>query len=336
MTTALLHDADLATSFPGARGYLNTATCGLPSLGTLTALAEHLAQWRDGGADLEAWDQPVRRSRALFASLMGVASSAVSMGSQVAVTAATVAASLTPGTTVALVSGDFTSLTWPFLSRSDLHCIQVDLDDVAAVDADWLVASVVQSSDGRVLDVDGLAGRRTLLDATQSVGWLPLDASRFDVVTVGAYKWLSCPRGVAFTTWSARALDEISPLAPNWYAAADASSCFYANFVSLADDARRHDVSPAWPCWAGSVPALELITSVGVAAIHAHNLGLADRVRRGLDLEPSTSAIVSLAADPSRLAASGARFSSRAGRIRLSFHLYNNDEDVDLVLGALT
>jgi selenocysteine lyase/cysteine desulfurase len=334
MTTALSL-ADVAACFPGARGYLNSATCGLPSLGTLAALDQHLSQWRDGGADLVAWDEPVRRSRSLFGALMGVAPDAVSVGSQVAITAATVAASLAPGTRVALASGDFTSLTWPFLSRPDLVCTQVDVAEVPSVDADWVVASVVQSADGRVLDLSALGGRRTLLDATQSAGWLPTDASRFDVVTAGGYKWLSCPRGTAFTTWSLQALAEIAPLAPNWYAADDVMSGFYLDEVSLAADARRHDVSPAWPCWAGTAPALDLIASVGVDAIHAHNLRLAGRVRAELGLAPSDSAIVSCAGDAGSLAAAGISACARAGRVRLSFHLYNDDADVDRVLEVL-
>ena len=327
--------AEVAGCFPGRRGYLNSATCGLPSLATLAALEQHLAQWGQGGADLAGWDSPVRRSRELFASLLKVPATAVSVGSQVAVTAATVAASLAPGTRVALASGDFTSLTWPFLSRPDLRCVQVDLTDLPSVEADWIVASVVQSSDGRRLDLEALPSVRTLLDVTQCAGWLPMDASRFDVVTAGAYKWLCCPRGVAFTTWSPRALAEIPPLAPNWYAAADVMSGFYLDDVRLAADARAHDLSPAWPCWAGTTPALELLTTVGTATIRDHNVRLADRVRTALDLEPSDSAIVSFDGDVTRLEAAGIRCCARAGQVRLSFHLYNDDADVDLVLNAV-
>jgi selenocysteine lyase/cysteine desulfurase len=329
--------AEVAACFPGRRGFLNTATCGLPPLASLAALDEHLAQWRDGGADLRRWDEPVRRSRALAASLLGVPVEAVSVGSQVAVTAAAVAAALAPGTRVVLVRGDFTSLTWPFLARTDLRCRQVDLAEVteAAASAEWVVASVVQSADGRVLDVSALPQVRTLLDATQSAGWLPLDASRFDVVTAGAYKWLCCPRGTCFTAWSPRALREVPPLAPNWYAAADAMSGFYLDDVTLADDARRHDVSPAWPCWAGAAPALALLAGLGVDAIHAHNLRLANRVRSALHLPRSDSAIVSCSGDAAALTAAGIRCTARAGRVRLGFHLYNDDTDVDLTLEAL-
>ena len=48
-----------------------------------------------------------------------------------------------------------------------------------------VAVSAVQSADGRVADLDALhaasraTGARVLLDTTQTVGWLPVDASRF-------------------------------------------------------------------------------------------------------------------------------------------------------------
>ena len=68
-----------------------------------------------------------------------------------------------------------------------------------------------------------------------------------------------------------------------------------------------------------------------------HNVGLANRFRVGLGLEPSDSAIVSTdvpgAAD--KLAAAGILAAVRAGSLRASFHLYNTDDDVDAALTAL-
>jgi hypothetical protein len=54
----------------------------------------------------------------------------------------------------------------------------------------------------------------------------------------------------------------------------------------LAGDARRFDVSPAWMAWVGGAPALELLEAVGTEAIHAHDVGLANRFREGIGLEP--------------------------------------------------
>jgi len=75
-----------------------------------------------------------------------------------------------------------------------------------------------------------------------------------------------------------------------------------------------------------------------VEAIGAHDLALAARLREGLGLPPAASAIVALDANPDaarRLAAAGVRCATRAGRVRLSFHLYNTEDDVDRALAAL-
>ena len=79
--------------------------------------------------------------------------------------------------------------------------------------------------------------------------------------------------------------------------------------------------------------------NIGLGRIHEHNLAMANRLRTGLGLEPGDSAIVSLdAADETteRLADAGVKASVRANRIRLSCHLYNDEEDVDRTLEVLT
>ena len=66
---------------------------------------------------------------------------------------------------------------------------------------------------------------------------------------------------------------------------------------------------------------------------------MANRLRTGLGLEPGDSAIVSLdAADETteRLAGAGVKAAVRANRVRLSCHLYNDEEDVDRTLEILT
>jgi selenocysteine lyase/cysteine desulfurase len=87
----------------------------------------------------------------------------------------------------------------------------------------------------------------------------------------------------------------------------------------------------------GTAASLDVIRSVGVPAIHDHNVTLANRCRGALGMAPSDSAIVSVALpdhfDAGRL--SGIRAATRAGRLRLCFHLYNTDVDVDRVVRAL-
>ena len=132
--------------------------------------------------------------------------------------------------------------------------------------------------------------------------------------------------------------DALIPHNAGWYAGADIWNSIYGAPLRLAPDARGLDISPAWLSWVGAAPTLELFLSVGIENIHAHNVGLANQVRTGLGLDPGDSAIVRVvqAGAEEALRDAGVRFANRAGAVRLSFHLYNDETDVDLVVDALT
>ncbi len=180
-------------------------------------------------------------------------------------------------------------------------------------------------------------GALTVVDGTHACGWLPLDAAPLDALVCAAYKWLLSPRGTALAAFSDRLLDRMRPLAANWYAADDPFGRYYEPRLRLAPDARRLDLSPAWFSWVGAAPALEVLLSVGIERIHAHDVALANRFRGGLGLPPGTSAIVAVEAPGAerRLARAGIRAATRAGWLRASFHLYNTEADVDAALAAL-
>lgn len=329
--------------------YLNSATLGLPPARGWRALQEALAQWRAGTADPVAYDAPLAAARAAYAGLVGVDPGLVAVGSQVSAFAGLVAASLPAGSEVLTATGDFTSILFPFHAQAGrgVTVREAPLEGLAdAVDARTSLVSVsaVQSANGRLVDLAALEaacaahGTRVLLDTTQAVGWLPVDASRFAYTTGGGYKWLLAPRGCAYLTVQAECLEELVPQAAGWYAGADRWDSIYGGPLRLAGDARRFDVSPAWHSWVGAAPALELLTEVGAPALHAHAVGLADRFRAGTGLPPGDSAIVSAVADPevpARLAAAGIVGSVRAGRLRLAFHVNNGTADADLAADVL-
>jgi selenocysteine lyase/cysteine desulfurase len=75
-----------------------------------------------------------------------------------------------------------------------------------------------------------------------------------------------------------------------------------------------------------------------MAAVRDHCVGLADTALTELGLGPQGSAVIALdlrADEADRLTEAGIVASARAGRIRLSFHLYNTMADVEIVLRAL-
>jgi selenocysteine lyase/cysteine desulfurase len=329
--------------------YLNTASLGLPPRRGLQALQAALRQWQAGTASPPDYDLPLEAARTSYAGLVGVDPSRVAVGSQVSQFAGLVAANLPAGSEVLVADGEFTSIVFPFLAQAGrgVQVRQVRLERLAeAVSArTTLVAvSAVQSADGRLADLDALVtacastGTRILLDTTQAVGWLPIDASRFAYTTGGGYKWLLGARGTCFFTVAPELADDLIPHSAGWYAGGERWNSLYGGPLRLAGDARRFDLSPAWHSWVAQAPALDLLTEIGPAVLHTHTLALANRFRAAVDLPPGDSAIVSVAADSSaaeRLERARVVGSVRAGRLRLAFHLYNTFVDVDQTAAAV-
>ena len=116
-------------------------------------------------------------------------------------------------------------------------------------------------------------------------------------------------------------MDDVTPINANWYAGEVAWDSIYGSPLRLATSAERFDISPAWTNWVGTVPAMELIASLGVDSIHRHNVGLADGSVQRMGLPPSNSAIVSLdgVENAQGLKDAGIAASIRAGSLRLSF-----------------
>lgn len=329
-------------------GWLNTASYGLPPSPGWDALQSALQTWRHGRRSWEEWDESTARARAAFARLVNVDTSTVAVGSTVSELVGLVAASLPDGARVVVPEIEFTSNLFPWLVHADrgVEVATVPVDRIAdAVDQGTtaVALSAVQSATGEVADLDTVAdaaravGAMTVVDATQAVGWLPLDASRFDAVACTGYKWLASPRGSAFLTVGDRLREHIRPLSAGWYAGEDVHESYYGPPLRLSAEARRLDVSPAWFSWVGTAPALELLESIGVDQINTYNVDLANRFRAGLGLPLSDSAIVSTTfPDAERLLArAGIRAATRAGAIRASFHLYTTQADVDAALDAL-
>ena len=189
--------------------YCNTASYGLPPRPAWEALQAALADWQGGRTSWEHWGQSTEDARAVFARLVGVDVDRVAVGSTVSELVGSVVTALPAGTRVVVPEIEFTSTLFPLLVQRRLDVRPVPFADlVQAIDQDVgaVAFSAVQMSTGDVADVDAIVsaaagvGTITLCDATQALGWLPLDAGSFDALVCGAYKWLMAPRGSAFLT----------------------------------------------------------------------------------------------------------------------------------------
>jgi selenocysteine lyase/cysteine desulfurase len=343
--SAVLRQAIAQFDPVAARGYLAAASIGLPTAETVQAQHADLDLWYTAQRDPMTYEGYVERTRAHFAALMHVGTDRVAIGSQTSAIVSVVAAAIPAGADVICVDGDFTSIVFPFLQRPDVRVRSVPLEAVAESisSSTWLVAfSLVQSATGAVADVAAIvraaAEHRayTLCDTTQAAGVLPVDASVFDATVCHSYKWLCSPRGVAFLTISADFAAELRPIQAGWCAGENVWGSIYGPLMQLAPDARRFDVSPAWPAWVGAEPAIRLFAGLDIAEVWTRCSALGDSLCRALGLEPQHQAIVTWAdpdrVDLERLTAAGIKVSGRAGRLRAAFHLWNDESDVEAVV----
>lgn len=339
---------DVRALFEADPGYLNTASLGVPPVAVVEAMHGALDAWRRGQLSPPDLDLHVERARTAWAALTGVAPEDVAIGATVSDLVGVIAAALPDGARVVVPHNEFTSMTFPFAAHADrgVRVEEVPLECLADLTgaADLIAVSSVQSADGRLMDLPGVlaaaksSGARVLIDTTQSAGWLPLDVRGVDYVVCAAYKWLLCPRGVAFLYGAPDAMAGLRPTSASWYAGQDIWSSIYGLPLRLADGARKLDVSPAWFSWVGAAEALELLAGLDTAQIREHNVALADGLLQQLGLAPQGSAIVTVATTPDmgeRLAKAGIRTAVRAGRLRASFHLYNDACDAERLAAVL-
>lgn len=343
-------EALVSAEFAPKTVYLNTAGTGLLPARTVAAMRAAVESVAEGApqdmfADVEA-------ARSSFARLTGVPDRRVAAGASVAVYSGLIAASLPAGAEVLTAEDDFASVVNPFHARGDLEVRTVPLERIAESvrPGTALVAvSAAQSADGRIADLPAIReaarthGARTYLDASQATGWLDLDATAYDYVSSVAFKWLLCPRGVAFLV-TPEDLGGLPPLFAGWVAGEHPWDSCYGPVRELAHSARRFDESPSLFSYAGARHSLALLEELGVDTVRAHDLALADRFRTALTSlghEPVPapgSPIVSvpgLGALQPELSDAGIEVSNRAGHLRAAFHLYNTATDVDRLLEAL-
>jgi len=335
-------------SYESGAGFLAVASIGIPTTQTVAAQKRDLDLWAAAERDPQDYDAIIERTRGHYARLVGVTTDRVATSAQTSVIAALVAAGVPEGAEVLCVDGDFSSIMFPFLQRAGIRVRTAPLADFAAsiTDDTWLaVFSLIQSSSGVVADVPAIlaaasaSGTYTFCDVTQAAGVHPVDASLFDVTACHTYKWLGCPRGVAFMTLSERFDPLLTPLNAGWYAGDDVWQSCYGPTMDLARDARRFDVSPAWPAWVGAEPAIGMFAALDIAEVWAYTSGLGDALCDALGIPQQHQAIVTWA-DPDRsdlrkLIDAGIRASGRAGRLRASFHIWNDESDVAAVVAAL-
>ena len=243
---------------------------------------------------------------------------------------------------------------------------EIDLDALsAAIDSRTRLVSVswVGFSSGYRIDLPKVCelvhakGARLLLDAIQGMGVFPIDVQTcpIDFVVADGHKWMLGPEGAGFLYIRRDRLPEVQPTIVGWNSVQGASG-FASRALHWKENATRLEPgSPNMVGMLGLEASLQLLLDLGadrgaLAAPILHNVAyLAEQLKR-LDaefhlpsLEQHRSGIISFAwpgCDPvalrSRLLEAGVVLSVRQGKFRASLHAYNNEQEIERLVDALS
>ena len=178
----------------------------------------------------------------------------------------------------------------------------------------------------------------TVIDVTQALGWKTVDLGWADVTVAAVYKWLLAPRGTAWMSLSDRvvALDDAAcrELVRGRAAVVDDLRAAAAAGRGCATVRRVADVVQRAGRGADAAVA-------GVAG-PCRSRGACRRAGQpGARRTPSAAAEFGDRLDSDRgcrrqaAEQAGIRASMRAGAVRVGFHLYNTEDDLDRLLDVL-
>lgn len=195
-------------------------------------------------------------------------------------------------------------------------------------------------------------GAYCFLDDYQRTGTAPLDVHHLDVdfMVTGALKYLLGPSGVAFLYVRRDLIQRLEPLATGWFGRSDPFA-FEIDRLDWSSSARRFEAgTPPIPTVYAARAGIELIQQVGLAVIEQRIAELVERFDRGARdrgfdvvtrIDPARRGplvvlrVSNTAQVVQRLERDGIIASARGTGLRVSFHAYNNEQDVDAVLEAV-
>lgn len=357
----------------GRRVYVNSCSQGALSLDVESALEAFLESWHTHGSPWDRWVGEVERLRAALAAAIGADADEIAVMPNASAGIAAVATALAFDAdrhTVVLGEFEFPTMAHVWLAQqrrgarvewARAHGETLPVEAYAAhINERTLIvpAAHVCFRNGYRLDIPRLTticherGAYIFLDDYQRTGTGPLDvhALGVDFMVTGALKYLLGPAGVAFLYVRRELIERLEPLSTGWFGRVDPFA-FSIDRLDWSPSARRFETgSPPIPNAYAAIAGIELLQTVGLTAIGEQVNRLVERFvtgarARGFDVATPDDAaargplVVVRTTDAvtmvRRLEGRGIIASARDTGLRVSFHAYNNEEDVGAVLVAL-
>jgi selenocysteine lyase/cysteine desulfurase len=365
---------DIRALFPGLNDtlYFNTANMAVGCAPARQAYERAIERWSAGRFDWAEAEQAGEEARAMFARIIGARTDEVALVPAVSTGAGIVAANMPPasrGENIVVADTEFASnyFPWLLLRERGYEVRTIPLVDggtpaetysTAADGGTRLLAvSAVQSASGYRTDLVAISriaarsGAWLFVDACQAAGAVSVDVVRdgVDFLATSSHKFLLGSKGMGYLFVRSALLDRIRPIVPGWKAARIPTESFYGPGMDLSPTASRLDASLGWFAALAEQGAVSVWRRFGIEDVLERNARLSERLFEGLTASrpgiklftpAHRSTIVSMAVDDvdivmARLRAAGVVASARAGRVRLSVHFYNREEEIDRVAELL-
>jgi selenocysteine lyase/cysteine desulfurase len=190
-----------------------------------------------------------------------------------------------------------------------------------------------------------------MLDATQSLGVVPVELGGADFVVSSTYKWLLGLHGAGVLAINPRRTQSLAPLATGWRSVENVFSPRRFELVERHADARRFELGyPSFATVAALNFSLGVLQTAGIENIERHVLALGKKLIAGLrklDLQVMTpdeknqragniAFVCERGEDVARqLENAGILCWGGDGRLRCSIHGFNDETDIERALNEI-
>lgn len=354
--------------FPMLGKTIHLASCslGARSAELDQALTRMLDEMATGGAPWSAFERELHQARSQFAALIGASSDQIAVVPNATIGAYQVAS--TQGwrdrSRIVTSTAEFPSIAhvWLAQRRRGAEVVHADYSPagyVAAIDRNTRLVSIpmISFQDGIRISVAEIVraaaevGAQVFIDAYQATGIDSVDVNALgcDFLVSGTSKYLLGLPGVAFLYVRSPESAEHLPSLTGWFGRVDPMA-FETHQLDFAVSARRYEIgTPAVAACYAANAGLRMIRELNVLTVRRHVWRLGELARDLLTEQgeyvralppPGRGAHIGIVdPDPGalsrRLASRGIVVSPRGDIVRVSFHYFNNIDDVTALCAAL-
>ena len=350
--------------------YLNSCSQGALSDAVEASVIEHLRSWHEGGSPWDLWVKKYEEARSQFARLIGAEPDEIAVVPSASAGINSVASALDFQDRKKVVLGEFEFPTmghvWLAQQKRGAQLAYLAAENeriptesyARAVDSHTAIVPVThvcfmngfRSNVAEIAKVAHAKGALVFMDDYQDCGTRPIDVKALDVdfYVAGTLKYLLASSGVAFLYVRKSLISSMSPTISGWFAQRNPFA-FDVKHLEYSPSARRFEAgTPPIPNIYAAMAGMGILEEIGLTQVAPQIRKLAQMLIEGareLGIHvktPTDSAGPLVVLQSKNVEAVLARLgeenifgSGRHDGLRISFHVYNNSDDVRAVLRVL-